>query len=142
VVESFLTRSADETRDLGEKLAAQLKKGFLVCLIGDLGAGKTTFVQGVGRGLGIDEALSSPTFVLVNEYCGRDLILFHADLYRLENSESIEQLALSEYLQEGALIIEWGERWLSEWGTPDLTIQFDVVDETTRRITMRRGEKS
>jgi tRNA threonylcarbamoyladenosine biosynthesis protein TsaE len=104
------TNSPEETRAVAKELAEELKIGDVVLLEGDLGAGKTTFIQGLAEGLGVPEDyyVSSPTFALINEYPGR-LTLYHIDLYRLE-PEEVEDLGLEDLLAQGVLAIEWAER--------------------------------
>ena len=109
-IETAITRSEAETEALGDRLGAALEPGSVLLLHGDLGAGKTTLVRGIARGLGIDpREVSSPTFVLVNEYRGR-LTLHHVDLYRLEG-DAVDDLGVDQ-LGEGqdAIVIEWAER--------------------------------
>ncbi len=105
------THGQEETSALGERLAGELGGGDLVLLHGALGAGKTAFVRGLARGLGVPEdEVSSPTFTLVQEYRGR-LVLHHVDLYRLAARE-VEDLGLDDLLSSGAVVaIEWAERW-------------------------------
>ena len=103
------TSSVDETRDLAAALAELARPSDLLVLVGDLGAGKTAFTQGFGRGLGIDEQITSPTFALVRSYTGR-LDLYHLDVYRLEQVAEALDLGLSELLDDGSVtIIEWGD---------------------------------
>ena len=103
------TRSAADTVELGHALAELARPTDLVLLSGDLGAGKTTFCQGFGRGLGIDEQITSPTFTLVRSYTGR-LDLYHLDVYRLEQINEALDLGLSEMLDDDAVtLIEWGD---------------------------------
>ncbi len=108
--EIVTTRSAEETEALGERLAARLGPGAVLLLDGDLGTGKTTLVRGLARGLGIDpEKVSSPTFVLVNEYRGR-LTLYHVDLYRLEGA-AVDDLGLEDLGDGGGVVVvEWAGR--------------------------------
>jgi tRNA threonylcarbamoyladenosine biosynthesis protein TsaE len=107
----FSSRSPDQTRRIGAHLGGALQAGDVICLQGDLGAGKTTFVQGVAQGWGSSDSVSSPTFIIVNEY-GRDGSgrLFHMDAYRLDSPLEAEQLDLDSMLADGALLIEWPER--------------------------------
>jgi tRNA threonylcarbamoyladenosine biosynthesis protein TsaE len=103
------TTSVEETRALGEALASLARPGDLLLLAGDLGAGKTAFVQGFGRGLGVTERITSPTFTLVHVYEGR-LPIHHLDVYRLEQLSEALDLGLPEMLDEGGVVlIEWGE---------------------------------
>lgn len=101
--------SVDDTKDLAAALAELARPSDLLVLVGDLGAGKTAFTQGFGRGLGIDEQITSPTFALVRSYTGR-LDLYHLDVYRLEQVAEALDLGLSELLDDGSVtIIEWGD---------------------------------
>ena len=103
------TGSAEETRDVGESLASLLRPRDTVVLTGDLGAGKTTLVQGVGRGLGVEEHVASPTFTLVREYAGR-LEVAHVDVYRLERIQDVLDLAIDELGgPDRVLLVEWGD---------------------------------
>ena len=103
------TTSAAETEALGEQLGARLKPGDLVLLAGPLGSGKTTFVRGMARGAGSDAKVQSPTFTLVRVYPGR-VQLAHVDLYRVRAAGELADLGLDELLDEGAMVIEWGDR--------------------------------
>ncbi|MGH9282815.1 MAG: tRNA (adenosine(37)-N6)-threonylcarbamoyltransferase complex ATPase subunit type 1 TsaE [Acidimicrobiales bacterium] len=103
------TKSADDTRELGVALSSVAQPGDLILLAGDLGAGKTTLAQGFGRGLGVDEPIISPTFVLARIYKGR-LPLVHADAYRMENLNEVSDLDLAELLDDGSVaLVEWGD---------------------------------
>lgn len=103
------TTSVDQTRDLAAALAELARPGDLLVLVGDLGAGKTAFCQGFGRGLGVDEQITSPTFAIVQSYTGR-LDLHHLDVYRLGQLNEAHDLGLNELLDEGGVtVIEWGD---------------------------------
>ena len=132
----MVTKSEAETQALAREFAATLKAGDVILLAGDLGAGKTTFVRGLAEGLGIDpHEVSSPTFTLVHEYRGRDLTLFHADLYRLERAAT-DDLGLEEIgVRDGVLAIEWPDR-LSHSLSGSRLIRLEVVDDASRRITI------
>ncbi len=109
----FQTRGADETRTLAEALGRRLCAGDVLCLLGDLGAGKTTFTQGLALGLGHppEEPVRSPTFTLLAEHPGGRLPLFHFDVYRLTDSSGLVELAFDEYLElGGVVVIEWADR--------------------------------
>jgi tRNA threonylcarbamoyladenosine biosynthesis protein TsaE len=107
----FFSRSPEQTRRLGMRLGALLRPGDLVCLQGNLGAGKTTLVQGLAQGWGAMDAVSSPTFVLVNAYRRPDSTqLFHFDAYRVDSLGEAEELDIDAYLSQGPLVIEWPER--------------------------------
>ena len=103
------TSAPEQTEAAGEELGRRLRKGDLVLLKGELGAGKTTFVRGIARGAGSTALVASPTFQLVRVYPGR-LQLAHVDLYRLEKGEELRDLSLDELLDAGAVVVEWGDR--------------------------------
>ena len=103
------TDTADRTREVGRALASMLQPRDTVVLTGDLGAGKTTLVQGIGRGLGVEDHVASPTFTLVREYTGR-LDIAHVDVYRLDRVQDVLDLALDELGgPERVLLVEWGD---------------------------------
>ena len=132
----FFSRSSEQTRRLGMRLGAFLQSGDIVCLQGELGAGKTTFVQGLSSGWGSLDAVSSPTFVLVNVYRRADGDqLFHLDTYRLESAPEAEELDLEDMLGSGPLVIEWPERMLSVLPPERLWIKLNYVDEDRRELT-------
>jgi tRNA threonylcarbamoyladenosine biosynthesis protein TsaE len=138
VVGGLITASEEETRAIARDFAATLKSGDVVLLAGDLGAGKTTFVKGLAAGLGIDPAeVSSPTFTLLHEYRGGRLTLYHADLYRLDNTAT-EDLGLEETgVRDGVLAIEWPDRLTHDMAGARL-VRIELVDDATRRITINR----
>ena len=104
------TAAVDATREVGAALAELARPGDIVLLVGDLGAGKTAFAQGFGRGLGIHDPITSPTFTLARQYDGGRLMLHHLDVYRLEQMEEVFDVGLPELLDEGAVtLIEWGD---------------------------------
>ena len=105
----LVTASPAETEAAGEELGRRLRSGDVVLLVGELGAGKTTFVRGVARGAGSDSVVASPTFQLVRVYRGR-MQLAHVDLYRIENPPELAELGLDELADEGAVVVEWGDR--------------------------------
>jgi len=131
-----LTRSEDETMAVARELAATLRAGDIVLLSGNLGAGKTAFVRGLAAGLGVNPAdVSSPTFTLVHEYRGGRLVLYHADLYRLERTAT-EDIGLEEMgVKDGVLAIEWPDR-LTHALPNAREVRLDIVDDTSRRITV------
>lgn len=107
---STITNSPEETTRLGMQLGLLLKAGDIVCLQGELGAGKTCFAKGVAQGLGIEDPVTSPTFTLVNEYHGT-LTLYHLDVYRLNGPGEMDDLGYEEYFYgDGVALVEWAER--------------------------------
>lgn len=127
------SQSPQETSALGERLGALLQPGDVLLLSGELGAGKTVFVQGVARGLGFDGRVSSKSFVLLGEYQGR-VKLYHADLYRLEAPEQAAELALDEVCADGALVVEWPERAQGTLPQELLTVRFEITGEDSRLL--------
>lgn len=109
----IITKSAEETFALGERLGREAKPGEIICLDGDLGVGKTVFTQGFAKGLGISDYVNSPTFTIVQEYYGR-IPLYHFDMYRIGDESELFEIGYEEYFYgQGVSIIEWPERVLS-----------------------------
>jgi len=122
------------TRKLGERIGRLLRAGDVVLLSGELGAGKTVLAQGIGRGLGVTDPIKSSSFVIMNEYEGASLRLFHADLYRLEDSEQVAELALDELAERGVLVVEWPERALAEMPSEHLLLRLSYDGAKSRTI--------
>jgi tRNA threonylcarbamoyladenosine biosynthesis protein TsaE len=134
----FVSHSAEQTVRLGRRLGRLFEGGEVVCLMGELGTGKTCLVQGLGAGLGIEERITSPTFTLVNEYRGGRLVLRHVDLYRIFESDAALDFGLDEYLyDDGVCAIEWSERVRDIWPEEYLLISLRHIDETKRGVTLR-----
>ena len=134
----LISHSPAETQALGDKIARRANAGLVIALSGDLGAGKTQFVKGLARGLGIEARVHSPTYTLVNEYAGGRLKLFHLDLYRLETREQILSAGIEEFLKpDGVAVIEWAER-IRDLGfaIPDFKkVTIDIITDSERKIT-------
>ncbi|MFL5869755.1 MAG: tRNA (adenosine(37)-N6)-threonylcarbamoyltransferase complex ATPase subunit type 1 TsaE [Solirubrobacterales bacterium] len=131
------TTSADETQSLGASLAASASPGDLLCLWGELGAGKTQLAKGFGRGLAISDTINSPSFILMAEYPGR-LRLFHVDLYRLDGaSEAIAGGLLDERQGDGVTLIEWPERLGRAMPADRLDVVIEGSGDEPRHITLR-----
>jgi tRNA threonylcarbamoyladenosine biosynthesis protein TsaE len=138
----FFSRSPEQTRRIGMRLGGALQTGDVICLQGDLGAGKTTFVQGVAQGWGSLDSVSSPTFILVNVYRRADQgQLFHMDAYRLDSTPEAEELDLDSMLTQGPLLIEWPERIDGLVPHEHLWIMFEHVDEEEREMKFRASGK-
>ncbi len=129
-----VTTSEDQTRALAAKLGAKLRPGDVVLLFGELGAGKTTFVKGLARGLEVPEDyyVQSPTFALINEYPGR-VPLYHVDLYRLEPEEAYD-LGLEELAAQGVVAIEWPEKLPFSLGRREIKVYLEVLAPEKRKI--------
>lgn len=131
----FISRSPEQTRRLGIRIGALVQPGDLICLTGDLGAGKTTFVQGLAKGWGSVDAVTSPTFVLVNQYRGMDgRLLHHLDAYRIETAMEAEDLDLEELLSTGVLVVEWAERIAAALPQDNLQIDLTWVADEQRNL--------
>lgn len=138
----FVSRSPDQTRRMGMRLGALLNPGDVVCLQGDLGAGKTTFVQGLAQGWGSLDSVSSPTFIIVNVYRRPDESeLYHLDTYRLESAPEAAMLDLDDMLEAGPLVIEWPERIESVLPKERLWLELEYIDEEQRRIQIKANGK-
>ena len=131
------TYSPDETFELAAGFADKLGKGSVLALVGELGAGKTRFVQGLASGLGVPDEVfvRSPSFALINEYRGGRMPLYHFDFYRLERADELGDLGIEEYLDgDGACVIEWADRFPGALPERAQLIEFRIVDEGTRDI--------
>lgn len=125
----IITKNEEQTYKLGEHLGKILQQGDIICLTGDLGAGKTAFTKGIGIGLDIKEFITSPTYTIINEYDGR-ISLFHFDVYRLEGVEEMYELGYEEYFfGDGAVVIEWAD------------IVKDIIPQERLWITILRGKE-
>ncbi|KHM51371.1 hypothetical protein NZ47_10885 [Anaerovibrio lipolyticus] len=133
----IITKSPDETAAIGEKMGRFFSKGIVICLYGDLGAGKTLFTQNLAKGLDIDEDVTSPTFNIMNVYEGR-LTLYHFDLYRLEQEYELEDIGFYDYVDDpdGIVVIEWADKFAD--CLPDdfvlLAIERTDDDDNERRL--------
>ena len=137
----LISNSPAETEEAGETLARRLTPGAVVAFTGDLGAGKTAFIRGLARGLGVEERVTSPTFTIVNEYLGGRVPLFHFDLYRLGSAEELYDIGWEDYLaRRGVCAVEWSEH-MDGALEPD-AIRVDIrrgENDSQRRITIQEG---
>jgi tRNA threonylcarbamoyladenosine biosynthesis protein TsaE len=140
----FISRSPEQTRRLGTRIGSLLSKGDLICLSGDLGAGKTTLVQGIAHGWGTTDTVSSPTFVLVNEYHRKTGdILYHMDAYRLQDAAEAFDLDIDRMMEDGALIVEWAERILAALPENALWINMHwIADEQRGLVFTAHSDRS
>ncbi len=136
----FITHSPEETEIIGAALAKSLQPGTVIAYRGDLGAGKTAFTRGLARGLGCLDAVTSPTYTIVNEYLGGRLPLFHFDMYRLRSADDLWDIGWEDYLDRGGICaVEWSENVAEALENP-MVISIEKLDDTTRRITLEGGE--
>ncbi len=139
--EQLITANPKETLALGERLAQELNPGDCVALVGELGAGKTTLIKGLARGLGVpEEEVISPTFMLIREHRGGRVPLFHVDAYRISDPDELREIGIEEYLLsgEGITVIEWAERVEGLLPPGCIRIELEVLSATERRITITR----
>lgn len=130
------TSSPEETAAAGERLGRALASGAVVALTGALGAGKTCFIQGLVRGLGVERRATSPTFVLVNEYRGRMPVL-HVDLYRIDRLADVEDLGLPDVFgREAVILVEWADKLGPLLPADAIRVHIDGVGDEPRRITI------
>jgi tRNA threonylcarbamoyladenosine biosynthesis protein TsaE len=133
------TKSVDDTQALAGELAAAARPGDVILLAGDLGAGKTTFVQGFGRALGVTEPITSPTFVIVRTYDGTFPIV-HVDAYRLEHLQELVDLGVGELLDhEGVTLIEWGDAVIPALPPEFLEVRLELADDDDERVLRLRS---
>ena len=137
----FCSKSESETEAIGAAFARDLPGGTVVAMYGDLGAGKTAFVRGMARGMGIDCRVSSPTFTIVNEYLGkRELI--HFDMYRLSSADELFDIGWEDYLARGAVCaVEWSENVRDAFWGDEIVVRIEKTGENERRITIGEDEK-
>lgn len=137
----YITHSEAETEQTGAQFAEKLPDGAVVAMYGDLGAGKTAFVRGMARGMGLKCRVSSPTFTIVNEYLGeRELI--HFDMYRLDSADELYDIGWEDYLNRGAVCaVEWSEKVTDAFTGEEYTVRIDKLDSVSRRITIEEGKK-
>ena len=136
----FFTRNEAETEELGARLAKSIDGGAVIAMYGDLGAGKTAFVRGMARGMGLDCRVSSPTFTIVNEYLGeRELI--HFDMYRLSSGDELFDIGWEDYLSRGAVCaVEWSENVEDAFYGDEIKLRIEKLSDTERKITIEGVE--
>ncbi|MFA5637519.1 MAG: tRNA (adenosine(37)-N6)-threonylcarbamoyltransferase complex ATPase subunit type 1 TsaE [Anaerovoracaceae bacterium] len=138
----YLAENEEETKNLGLQFAEHLKPGFVIGLIGDLGAGKTTFAKAVAEGLGIEDTVTSPTFTIIKEYYDGRLPFYHFDVYRLKSTEEIINLGCEEYFYgEGVTVIEWADKILDLLPEDAIIVEFKSTDNKDERLIMIKGIK-
>ena len=140
---TVITKSPEQTELLGKKLAELLRPGDVIAYYGDLGAGKTAFTRGLAAGLGIREAVTSPTYTIVNEYLSGRMPLFHFDMYRLSSSEELFDIGWEDYLARGGVCaVEWSENVADALTDAiSITIEKDLAQLDWRKITIEGGAR-
>lgn len=133
-MEKYITYSEEETKKFAKEFAKKLKVGDVIVLTGDLGSGKTKFVEGVLSNFGLENEISSPTFTIVNEYKKDDINIYHFDVYRLEDSDEFYAIGGEEYFEKGICLIEWGEIIENILPKKHITVTFKRnLDEENKR---------
>ena len=140
---TVITKSPEQTELLGKKLAAFLRPGDVIAYYGDLGAGKTAFTRGLAAGLGVREAVTSPTYTIVNEYLSGRMPLFHFDMYRLSSSDELFDIGWEDYLARGGVCaVEWSENVADALTDAiSITIEKDPAQLDWRKITIEGGAR-
>ena len=140
---TVITKSPEQTELLGKKLAELLRPGDVIAYYGDLGAGKTAFTRGLAAGLGSREAVTSPTYTIVNEYLSGRMPLFHFDMYRLSSSEELFDIGWEDYLARGGVCaVEWSENVADALTDAiSITIEKDPAQLDWRKITIEGGAR-
>jgi len=134
----IITRSVEDTRALGQDIGRRLQSSTVITLTGDLGSGKTVFVQGLAKGLGVPNGyyVTSPTYTLINEYPGR-FRLFHVDLYRLDHVEELEEIGIDEIINgKGVVAVEWADKLPGNLLADYMNLQFEIMGEESRKILL------
>lgn len=138
-MKEYITESYEETVELGKSIGKQLPKGSVVAFVGGLGMGKTAFTTGLALGLGIDCAVSSPTFAICNTYIGKDNTLHHFDMYRVDGWEDLYSTGFFDYTDTDAVIaVEWSENIYGALPDDTLVIEIEKITENSRRFKMYR----
>ena len=133
---TFVTHSAEETIQLGKKIGSMLQPGAIIAMEGNLAVGKTTITKGIAESLGIEEAITSPTFTLISEYEGK-MPLYHMDVYRLDSCEDFINLGVEDLMYgDGVSIIEWSERVREELPKSTITLRLEIRGDGGRDITL------
>ncbi|MGI5977052.1 MAG: tRNA (adenosine(37)-N6)-threonylcarbamoyltransferase complex ATPase subunit type 1 TsaE [Candidatus Limivicinus sp.] len=137
----YITENEKETELLAERFARKLPDSTVVAMYGELGAGKTAFVRGMAKGMGLECRVSSPTFTIVNEYLGqRELI--HFDMYRLSGADELFDIGWEDYLSRGAVCaVEWSENVQDAFTGDEYVVKIEKLGETRRKISIREGKQ-
>lgn len=135
----FLTETPEQTECVGRALAAQLRPGDVIACFGGLGAGKTALTRGIASGLGVTDAVTSPTYTIVNEYLSGRMPLFHFDMYRMASSDELFDIGWEDYLRRGGVcVVEWSENVADALEDP-IVVRIEHMGGDGRRITISGG---
>ena len=137
----YISNSAAETEAIGAEFAKTLTGGAVIAMYGDLGAGKTAFVRGMARGMGLECRVSSPTFTIVNEYLG-DRELIHFDMYRLQSADELFDIGWEDYIARGAVCaVEWSENVKDAFFGDEIEVIIDKLGDNQRQITIKGAKE-
>ena len=138
----YLTTSSEETQNLGETLALELKGGDFLAFYGNLGSGKTTFIQGLAKGLGIERRIISPTFIIMRHYNLSQGNFYHVDLYRTENKHDFLSIGLDQIMEDKSNIaaLEWAEKLADMLPSKRIELHFEYLGDSKREITIKKYE--
>jgi tRNA threonylcarbamoyladenosine biosynthesis protein TsaE len=141
-MQKIVTSSVEETKNFAEEFAKTLNKGDVLCFYGDLGSGKTSFVQGLAKGLGIERRIISPTFIIVRSYDIDKGAFYHIDLYRTESKNDLISLGIDQLLEskDNILAIEWAEKLKDLKPNRRIDLRFRELSENSREITIEKNE--
>ena len=138
---TYITKNELETEAVGAEFAKKLQGGAVIAMYGDLGAGKTAFVRGMARGMGLSCRVSSPTFTIVNEYLG-DRELIHFDMYRLSCADELFDIGWEDYISRGAVCaVEWSENVQDAFFGDEITVTIEKLGDSERKITIEGAEE-
>lgn len=141
-MKEFITYSPAETENVAVELAKTMGKGDIIAFKGGMGMGKTAFTRGLARGLNIDDDVSSPTFALVNEYKGKDITLFHFDMFRIETFDDLYSTGFFDYMDmNGIMAIEWSENIISILPKEIIIVDISLYGENARKIIIDGGSR-
>jgi tRNA threonylcarbamoyladenosine biosynthesis protein TsaE len=140
--DEYITNSGEETQELGERFAGRLKMGDFIALYGDLGSGKTTFIQGLARGLGITRRIISPTFIIARHYKINNGSFYHIDLYRTESKHDLLGVGLDQIIEDknNIVALEWAEKMGELLPKKRIDIRFQYLNGNKRRIFIEKYE--
>jgi len=135
----IITKNSCQTQKLGEKIGSDLKPGTVIGLSGELGSGKTTFLQGLAKGLGIKKRIVSPTFIFVKQYFVGKINFYHVDLYRIENLKDVSGLGLEEFFNDpdGIVAVEWAEKFPGIFPQKTIKMNFTYLNDQERKIVIK-----
>lgn len=130
----IITKSQEETIELGKRMGEKLSGGEIICLVGELGSGKTVFTKGIALGLGITEIVTSPSFVIVKIYKAK-MNLIHIDFYRVEERSELETIGFEDFLStDNVIVVEWADRFKDIYPDSAIWIEIKYIDENTREF--------